>query len=452
VNVKQIGILAVGIAMLILAVVETSRAADKPPDALPATRLAEAPEAIYSSNPNDSWNRIFYYLFSRRVDARLTTEFPEGTPFREMEGLMGSPELQVSTRIFERKETGDRAIDPLYPSFLSDAGARLVLSDPTYAEFRKALEEALQANTQRSAMARAIMQNDLWSAYDILYRYKDYKENGENELAEHRLEVLRLLGRLIRKIALTPEEIRSLPDNYSIARTKYALPDLFGRNSGWVEVRWFPQRLHDESVDSRRVTRVFLKPARPPQDMQKFLNDFRRREGNPAAVLDGVALVIQPLVIDTQGWLKPAGVSTDVQFRLFEKTRKGVFQKTQIGVYEVSRKQLLSQPESGGMVEEAESEPAYLSGGNDYTFASPQSSNGEPSTPLVVRLRTRCASCHGDKDLTNVMTFAMILSPKEGLGPPVRQLNPAAREAADFVISQKTKGEAWKTLRQYFEK
>jgi hypothetical protein len=453
VNVKQIGIWAAGIVVLVSAVAGKSPHAEKPPDVLPATRLAEAPEAIYSNNPNDSWNRIFYYLFSRRVGARLTAEFPEGAPFREIEGLMGSPQLQVSTRIFERKETGDRAIDPLYPSFFSDAGARVVLSDPTHAEFRKALEEALQEHTQRSAMAQAIMQNDLWSAYDILYRYKDYKENGENELADHRQEILGLLGRLIRKIALTPEEIRSLPDNYSTARTKYALPDLFGRNSGWVEVRWFPQRLHDQSVDYRRVTRVFLKPARPPQDLQKFLNDFRRKEGNPVAVLDGVALVIQPLVIDTQGLLRPAGVSTDVQFRLFEKTKEGAFQKTQIGVYEVSRKRLLGQPESGGMVEEAESESGYLPlGGNDYTFASPQSSNGEPSTPLVVRLRTRCASCHGDKDLTNVMTFAMILSPNERLGPAVRRLNPAAHQAADFVVSQKTKGEAWKTLRQYLEK
>jgi hypothetical protein len=217
-----------------------------------------------------------------------------------------------------------------------------------------------------------------------------------------------------------------------------------------VEVQWFPRRLHDESVNYRRVTRVFLKPVRELQDMQSFLNHFRSEEGNPAAVLECVALIIQPLVIDTQGRLKPVGVSTDVQFRLFEKGKKSAFQKTQIGIYEVSRKRLLGQPQSGGMVEEAESESAYLpSAGNDYTFASPQSSNGEPSTPLVVRLRTRCASCHGDSDLTKVMTFSF---DARGVEAPVRQLNVAAHEAADFVVSQKTKGEAWKALRQYFEK
>ena len=452
-NVKKMGIWTAGILVLVLAVTETIRNTTKFPHVLPATRLAEAPEAVYSTILSDSWNLIFYYLFSRHVDAHLSAEFPEGAPFHESDGFLRSLQLQVSTRTFERKETGDRAIDPLYPSFFSDEGARVVLSDPTYAEFRKALQGALQENTQRSAMARATMQNDLWSAYDIFYRYKFHKEARENDLAVHRLEVLGLLGQLIRKIALTPEKIRLLPDNYSAARTKYALPDLFGRNSGWAEVRWFPRRLHDDAVDFRRVTRVFLKPARPHQDMQKFLNDFRRNQKKSAAALDGVALVVQPLLIDTQGQLTPALVTTDVQFRLFEKTTQGAFQRTQIGIYEVSRKRLLGQPESGGMVEEAESEPAYLpSAGNDYSFASPQSKDSGPPTPVVVRLRTRCAFCHGDSDLTNVMTFAMNFPPEEGLGPAVRQLNPAAHEAADFVISQKAKGEAWNTLHQFFEK
>jgi hypothetical protein len=452
--VKQEAIWTAGIVVLLLSVSLKLHTTEKSPDAGPSTHLAEAPEAIYSDNPNECWNRIFYYLFSRRVNARLSAEFPEGAPFRESDGFLGSLQQQVSTRTFERKETGDRAIDPLYPSFFSDEGARVVLSDPTYAEFRKALEEALQENTQRSAMARAIMQIDLWSAYDILFHeYRYYKQNGENELLEHRLEVLGLLGHLIRKIALTPEEIRSLPDNYSAARKTFALPDLFRGSSGWVEVRWFPQRLHDQSAGFRRVSRVFLKPARPPQGMQKYLNDFRRKEGNSAEALDGVALVTQPLVIDAQGRMTPTRVNTDVQFRLFEKTAQGAFQRTRVGIYEVSRKRLVAQPESGGLVEEADSEPAYLpSSGNDYSFASPQRNDKGPSTPLVVSQRTRCAYCHGSRDLTNVMTFSKKVFPQDSPGPEVRELNPLGHESADFVISQKSRGAGWQTLRQYFEK
>jgi len=45
--------------------------------------IAFAPELIYAQDPNDAWNRIFYFLFSRRIQARLSDEFPEGAPFRE---------------------------------------------------------------------------------------------------------------------------------------------------------------------------------------------------------------------------------------------------------------------------------------------------------------------------------------------------------------------------------
>src|SRR5579862_5405952 len=71
-----------------------------------AALLGSAPQPIYSSDPNDAWNRIFYYLFSRRIQTRLSDLYPEGAPF--VDG--------ISTHLFERDEIGDRAIDPLYPS------------------------------------------------------------------------------------------------------------------------------------------------------------------------------------------------------------------------------------------------------------------------------------------------------------------------------------------------
>src|ERR1700689_1680232 len=83
-----------------------------------ATLLGSAPQPIYSSDPNDAWNRIFYYLFSRRIAARLSDLFPEGAPF--VDG--------ISTRLFEREEIGDRAIDPLYPSHFVNIGSQLVLT------------------------------------------------------------------------------------------------------------------------------------------------------------------------------------------------------------------------------------------------------------------------------------------------------------------------------------
>jgi hypothetical protein len=296
-------------------------------------------------------------------------------------------------------------------------------------------------------MARAMMQSDLWSAYDIVSRYRHYELQGQSELAEHRLEALDLLGQLVRKVALRAEEIRALPDNYALARSKYGLPDLFG-DAGWVEVKWFPHRLHDVAVDYRRVARVFLKPARPPKDMQKFLNDFRREDKEVLGLLDGVALVIQPLLVDTRGDLEPANIVTEVQLRMFQ-TKESRFEKTQIGIYEVNRG-LLREPALGFLAQSTEDQPVYLpASGNDYSYGSPTIGGG---LPLLVKQRTRCTFCHGENNLTRVMTFSVKLPPKERPGPPVRQLDPAKHEAAEFVISKKTGREDWKSLGRYFQK
>lgn len=129
------------------------------PDSLPRIELGAAPEPIYSASPSDPWNQIFYFLFSRKLPVRLSSEFPEGSPF--VEGLAGR---KVSTRVFERYEAGDRAIDPLYPTFAVGWGSMLVLSDPAYPAFSQALRDALKEDLRRPPRARALMQSDLWGA------------------------------------------------------------------------------------------------------------------------------------------------------------------------------------------------------------------------------------------------------------------------------------------------
>lgn len=414
----------------------------------PGFRLADAPEAIYSPDPNDSWNRIFYFLFSRKFDALLSSQFPEGAPFRALEGMPGAlNNLQVSMRTFERNETGDRPIDPLYPSFFTDLGARPLLTDPGFADLHKALEQAIAENQRRSAIAQAIMQNDLWSAYDILYRYA---KRGEPSLAIRRDELLRLFGRMIRQIALTPGEIHSLPENYEAARQQNALPDLFGKDSGWLEVQWFRRRVHDESVDDRRAVRIFVKPLTPPQNTQKFLNRFRRQDEDHTAYLQGVALVTQLLVIDSLGHIEPTAMTTEVQIRKFHDGHGAMLPRTEIQVSEIRRKKIVSEPDSGGLMLQREDDPVYAStAGNDYTFLSRQSLQREWGPPVVVKLRTRCVLCHGSDDLKNLMTFGLIVFPHMHI-PPVQELDRRTHQAAQFVAERKMKAENWAALRRNF--
>jgi hypothetical protein len=416
---------------------------------LPKVSLIDKPAPIYSSDPNDSWNRIFYFLFSRRLEIRLSDDFPEGAPFFE----------KVSTRSFERDEVGDRAIDPLYPGTFVNTGELVVLSDAAYPEFAKSLNDALTDEIPRSNVARALMQNDLWGAYDILfYRLVD---PFEAQFGRRRRALLDLTARLIKKIALTAEEIRALPDNYSAAIRDDSLTDVFRKDSGWIEVRWFPERDHDFSAGFRRVSRVFLKPAHPPGDIQKFLNAQRGRDedsfgrtANPVEDLDGVALVTQLLVIDREGNLLPTRLTSEVQVRHFEKNENGTFKRTTMQVCEISRKLSVSAPESGGLILEDDDSRAYL---GHYTFAQVQSrpASGASdaheteviSPPVQVKLRTRCAQCHLE-DLTMIRTFAIGMPPH---APSVRQLDPEADEIAKFDIAQKLKEGNFRALRAYFD-
>ena len=350
--------------------------------------------------------------------------------------------MGVSTRSFERDEVGDRSIDPLYPSFLRPTGAQLVLNEPGYSELSKALGQALGENTTRPPLARALMQADLWSAYDTLYSTA-YSQAAMPETSERRT-LLDLLARMIRKIALTDREIESLPSNYSVAAPLESLPDLFRKDGEWLEVRWMPH-LHDYSAGNRRVTRVFLKPARAPQNVKSFLN-WLRGDRYSLEDLDGVALVTQLLLINPKGQLLPTSLTTDVQVRLFEKKADGAFKRTSIQASEISRRRLIESPASGGLVVEDENAPAYLvNAGNDYTFASQLFHLG---TPVQARLRTRCKACHGDQ-LTVVLTFAFKSFPN-GDSPPVRQLNPAAHQAADAVMEKKAKQKDFESLQAFF--
>ena len=421
-----------------------ARSAQQSPNAV----FLDAPSPVYAPDPNDSWNKIFFYLFSRRIETRVTDEFPEfrgATAFTRPEDpravMLPSP-IGISERAFERDEIGDRAIDPLYPSFLRSTGAQVILNDPAYSELSKALQRALGEDAARSPVARALMQADLWSAYDTLY--STTFSHWPRAEAERRSALTDLLLRMIRKIALTDDEIRSLPANYSVAAQRESLPDLFRKDGEWLEVRWMPH-LHDYAGGNRHVTRVFIKPAHPPLDVNTFLNTLPRDE-HLLTDLDGVALVTQLLLIDAKGRLLPTNLTTEVQVRLFEKKPDGAFKRTSIQVSEISRRLLITNDPSGGLIVENENSPAYLAvAGNDYTFASPQP---HLDMPVQAKLRTRCTACHGE-DLTTVMTFAFKIIPDRPM-PPVQQLNPLAHEAADAVMEKKAKQKDFEFLRTFF--
>ena len=396
--------------------------------------------SIYAGDPNDSWNRIFSYLFTRKITVKLSDQFSEGAPFVRPapDALMAAPGLRVSTRTFERVESGDRAIEPLYPSFLSSDGARYLAQEPQFSALKQALQEALTERSARPAIARALMQADVWAAYDILYRAQ--AAHSDRDFPGRKTELLSLFAKLVKKLALTRNEIQNLPANYSLAAARLGLPDLFSSETGWIEIELLPDRLHDSSSDYRRAARVFVKPRTMNVSAPQLVESLKDNQG-VVQKLDAVALVVQDLLIDDTGAIVPSPIFRDFQIRRFHIDPAGQLVKPEVEQCELSRRSFLTDPRSGGFVRHDENAPDYLSSaGNDYGFATPLLD--ERRVPLQVHLRTRCSQCHGE-NATTLMTFSV--HDFGGL-PPVKILDARKDERAVYVAAHKQSREDLRSL------
>ena len=405
--------------------------------------LPPAPH-IYSSDARDPWNRIFRCLFTRTFKARVSGELAAGQPTRAVGD--GFSATRVSVRLFERTETGDRAIEPLYPSFLVASGPIAALREPLYSDLRGALAESLEEARARTPVERALMQSDAWAAFDILHAaptegYLGVKVGRAERklLGARKAELLSLLARFIKKIALTRDEIAALPDNYRAAARAGVFPDVFASEGGWMEVEWGEHRSHDHAADFRRAARVFIRLPHATPDRHAFLNGLRNAP-DPATRVEALALITQNLLIDADGRVVPSPMAYEVQFRFFEG--QGASLRSEVRQFELSRGLLFKGAAPGGFAALDEKSPHYLSSaGNDYGFATPVMHVGQP---VASTLRARCESCHGERT-ARVFTFMNHFS--EQL-PPVRVLTPARSERALRAARLKTERDDFRALAQ----
>jgi hypothetical protein len=359
---------------------------------------------------------------------------------------MGFPDLPVSTTTFERIEIGDRAIEPLDP-FLVHAGSRSarqrVLFEPSFTRLKAALTDALRDGRQRSPLARALMQSDLWAAHDVLFATgtSDEAQRGYKE------ELLDLLARSVKNLSLSTREIQGLPDNYASAHLPF---DLIAEDEGWIEIEYFPDRVHDRAADYRRATRIFLKPASPLANQHEWLDSLREGGTDLIGKLDAVALAVQLLLVDTNGVVVPTRLTYEVQVRTFLKGDTGKWSGTKLAVAELSRKALL-EGQTGGLRTVEEHAPAYLpTAGNDYFFASAQTSL-KAREAVLVPLRKRCESCHAE-GVRTVFTFSVNRKVDDPAGFPVRKLNATDNEHARFVSQRKMLQRDFKELRRRWDR
>jgi hypothetical protein len=401
-------------------------------DPRPST-LSPGPDApaIYSARPDDPWNRLFAALFTRTVRTRFTSEFADRGPFQPappdlIPAFVFHQPAMVSTRVFDRFEEGDRAIDALYPAFLNQTGPHDALREPLHGELVAALDGALADRTDRSPLARVLMQVDLWSAFDPLEAIQDGHDTAAARQAAG--ELTARLAKLIGRVALAPKEIGALANNYEAARRAEPLPDLFNPGGPWIEIVWGQDRMHDAEEQFRRSSRVFVRPIVRPPDTAAFLKTITT--GPQPPVLAATALVMQVVAIDRSGRAVPTPLIRDVQIRTFARDTSGAVTAS-MSEYELSRRRLLSNPSDGFLQFDDRAEAYLATAGNDYGFATPDLAARKP--PTIATLHTRCLLCHGP-DGAHVMSFAVT---DPALMPQPRALPQPNDERARYVAQKK---------------
>jgi hypothetical protein len=357
---------------------------------------------------------------------------------------MGDSSLLVTTRTVERIESGDRAIDPLYPNFFWTKGSEPVLTEPGFTELKQAIQEACAEKDPRTTLQRALMQSDLWAAYEIA----GMSRLTDGPIGVHARVLLSLLDHFIGKLALSTEEIAALPQNYLTAQRSLHLPHVFDEDSGWMEIEWFPERSHDFMGGDRHAARVFLKPLTKAQIFLDEVNRRIRGQENPLPggirSLNAAALLTQVLLIDRNGRVVPSPLISDVQLRTTTRDAEGNFKASTVDEYELSRQALRENPSSGGFIRRTADEPAYLaSSGNDFTFAPAMITQKERRPPVLGTLRHRCESCHGEEP--SVFTFNMIQIPGR-TSPAVRRLHSNEDQRALYVAGKKMERKDFKSL------
>lgn len=276
-------------------------------------KLAEVPiTAIYHPDREHLWNRI-HAAFQIRIG-------PDGRSYGE-DRL--EPLLWYRSKYLLEGMPAERA-EAVLEEFLRDKGESLI-DDP---------------------IKRAVLQRDLW----LVSNWLSSKHNNE---ARKRLEPL--LTKVIRKLALTAQQIAKLPDNYaaSVASKKYAsafdstkpersyLPaDLFQPDGPWVSVGrtdgpTAPSHIRGDTNSKfliflklpggRDKTLEFLKALAAFDKLPMLPNDDVRTQRsfahlpNPALPQwpkgTEVALVRRALLIDSSGNIVASPLTESVQLR-----------------------------------------------------------------------------------------------------------------------------------------
>jgi hypothetical protein len=410
----------VSLLMVFLAGCGTKRSPGAPPGtatSLPIQPIlieAKPDWSVYDPDPEHPWNRVFRQLYRRSADG---------------------------------EEYGADELDPLLWLDTSH-----LLAGASHREVVQVLDEFLAGdadNLIRDPLKRAMFQRDLWAVFDWAASQPE-PHSGAREALQARL------AEIMKRVALSREEILSLPDNYAlVVRSKsypagfqeehpeqaFLPPDLLDPGSAWAIVghEGGPAAMtHTESFPffGRSVFLVFVRSPQGRAGTLEFIESLTTEAGPVTPTGTEVALVRRMLLIDDQGDLVLSPLVETVQIRHFRPLQ--VFHEL-----ELDRKRLF-EGSAGGLVPNSSLFMLFM--GHGDVFQVSEMPTLQASIPAI------CKACHSDEPYNfdsgntgSIITYSRRPFPLADDERPVLFATTVMDEA-QTVMQWKRDHETWKGL------
>lgn len=376
----------------------------------------------YHADPNHLWNRVHQYFHSRTA--------PDGQNFGEDDV---DPLLWTETNYLLTGASHKRAID-LLDEFLRTHGERLI-AEP---------------------LKRAVFQHDLWAVFDWLVTTTTDRYPPEKRHVAEARELEGRLATVIRSVALTRDQVTSLPDNYAAALASKAFPARFdaehrdraflppemcSASGPWVTLNPFSSvpLAHSYAFSHSAFAIIINLPGGREETIkylkklwefsQPFVADTRFPDRTTVLNPDlpqlpsgtQMALVRKMLLIDQDGDIVPSGLTEIIQLRVFhEPSRVDYHHESDFhgdqDFFELrfSRRKVFA-GEAGGLRAVGQDERDFFvfqSHGFDHLEQEP---DRQIWKRMPVTLQA-CAACHRGLGIHSMLSVTRLLRPNQFSG------------------------------------
>jgi hypothetical protein len=386
------------------------------------------PLPVFAPDLQHLWNRIFAAVMIR---PSLLPSVRGGPPVARIEG-------------------GDRV------EFLGWAGTTYWDESANVAKLERLLDEFLEQHGEKLStdpLKRVVFQHDLWTLFDFMMS-RQIARQGELETRRRREELCRKLARAIQALAVTPEALTKLPDNYALAvqsgrfaathefdpKRDYLPPRLLAGDDAWHELDFY-QATRSEDVERRYVFlhmrhfqgrsyfRVFCRFPQGRTQLETYLKaldahgiDWRASAQHGSIALTPqapelpagteVALVQGLVALDANLQLVPTALIESVRLLVFKSTNGNHDPTTNLqnGInaikYTLKRRLALAEGgmKHGGLQREPDDLPVYR------VLFENESARDWGSRGRYFPLTADCRACHSGDARTGVQVIGSVIN------------------------------------------